>query len=32
MISMIGGWLESAIRSAPEGSRLIIAIQVCRRC
>lgn len=28
MISMIAGWLESAIKSAPEGSRLIIAIQI----
>ena len=28
MISMIGGWLESAIRATPEGSRLIVAIQI----
>ncbi|KAL4423292.1 hypothetical protein ABPG77_004561 [Micractinium sp. CCAP 211/92] len=28
MISMIAGWLESAIEAAPEGSRLIIAIQI----
>ncbi|KAL4436773.1 hypothetical protein ABPG75_003912 [Micractinium tetrahymenae] len=28
MISMIAGWLETAIKAAPEGSRLIIAIQI----
>eukprot|EP00887_Chlorella_sp_A99_P002871 scaffold6.g2871.t1 len=28
MIDMIGGWLDSAIRSAPEGSRTIVAIQI----
>ena len=28
MIGMIGGWLESAIRATPEGSRLIVAIQI----
>ena len=28
MIGMIGGWLESAIRAAPESSRTIVAIQV----
>eukprot|EP00887_Chlorella_sp_A99_P000899 scaffold5.g899.t1 len=28
MIDMIGGWLESAIRAAPEGSRTIVAIQI----
>lgn len=27
MINMIGGWLESAIRATPEGSRTIVAIQ-----
>lgn len=28
MIGMIGGWLESAIRATPEGSRTIVAIQI----
>lgn len=28
MISMIGGWLESAIRATPPASRTIVAIQI----
>ena len=28
MIDMIAGWLESAIRATPEGSRTIVAIQI----